>query len=304
MRLQRSMEHHSLGNSSLSIFPLSYGMWRFAGSDFRRAQEKIEVALEVGITLFDQADVYGCDGGTFGDSEALFGRVLAADTSLREKMIIATKGGIVLGVPYDSSPRYLRKAVEDSLRRMQIDYIDLYQLHRPDFLAHPERIASTLTELREEGKIREVGVSNYTPSQFNALQTYLPFPIATHQPEFSCWNHTVLRDGIVDQCLEKKVTPLAWSPLAGGRLCRSIGDVEDPKLKGLLLVLDRIAAQQQVTRTAVALAWLMVHPSSVVPIIGTQTVHRIKDSIQAFDVSFSRAEWNEVLTAAQGYPLP
>jgi len=305
MRLQRSIEHQSLGRSSISVFPLSYGMWRFAGSDLKSSQEKLETALEVGINLFDQADVYGCDGGgSFGDSEVLFGKVLAAEPTLRDKMIIATKGGIDLGVPYDSSPDYLRRAVENSLKRMQIDYIDLYQIHRPDFLGHPERIASVLTELREEGKIREVGVSNYTVSQFNALQAYLPFPIATRQPEFSCWRHDILRNGILDQCLEKKVTPLAWSPLAGGSLCASIDTVSDENLKNLLAVLDRIAEEQGVVRTSVALAWLMVHPSGVIPIIGTQTPSRIRESVDAFNVSFSRAEWNEILVAAQGYPLP
>jgi predicted oxidoreductase len=305
MRLQRSEKPSRLGSSKFSAFPISYGMWRFAGTDVKSAQEKVETALDVGINLFDQADVYGCDGaGKFGDSEELFGDVLRASPSLRERMIIATKGGIVLGVPYDSSPNYLRIAVENSLRRLKIDSIDLYQIHRPDFLGHPERMASALTELRESGKIKEVGVSNYSTSQFNALQAYLPFSIVTHQPEFSCLKHDVLRDGILDQCMEKRVTPLAWSPLAGGAIFSSVEDATDSKLAALITVLDRVANEQNVTRTAVALAWTMVHPSGVIPIIGTQKPSRIRESLTAFDVSFSRTEWNEILVAAQGYPLP
>ena len=301
--LKSSQTPQLLGKSSLSVFPLAYGMWRFAGTSVAIAEAKVQAALDVGITLFDQADVYGCDGGgQFGDSEKLFGEVLAGNPSLREKMTIATKGGIVLGVPYDSSPDYLRTAVENSLRRMKIDVIDLYQIHRPDFLGHPARIAEVLTELREAGKIKEVGVSNYTVSQFSALQAYLPFPIATRQPEFSCLQHSILRDGILDQCLEKGVTPLAWSPLAGGSLFEQ--EPTDDKVRNTQQVLQRIASEQNVSVSAVALAWTMVHPSGVIPIIGTQNTTRIRESVDALRVSLSRTEWNEILVAAQGYPLP
>ena len=253
--------------------------------------------------------MYGCDGGgNFGDAEELLGKVLSAAPHLRERMLIATKGGIDLGVPYDSSAHYIRKAVDASLRRMQIDVIDLYQIHRPDFLGHPEEIAQVLTELKEAGKIREVGVSNYTPSQFRALQAWLPFPIATHQPEFSCWSHAPLRDGILDQCLEHRVTPLAWSPLGGGRLALSIEDAserpEGRRLVDLLGVLDEIANEQSVSRTAVALAWILVHPSGAMPIIGTQRAHRIRESVDALKVRLTRSDWNRILVAAQGEPLP
>lgn len=299
----------NIGNGGLQVFPIAYGCWRFAGHSLDASRAKIESALECGINLFDHADIYGCDGdGQFGDAEDLFGQVLAESPKLREQMVIATKGGIRLGSPYDSSRDYLRQAVDDSLRRMRIDVIDLYQIHRPDFLGHPVELAETMTLLRDEGKIREVGVSNYTVSQFNALQAHLPFPIATHQPEFSCWQHAALRDGILDQCLERGVTPLAWSPLAGGRLAQDIDSVRDQRhgarFADLLSVLDEIAAEQNVSRTAVALAWTMVHPSGIIPIIGTQRVERIRDSVNALSVSFDRPLWNRVLVAAQGEPLP
>ncbi len=301
--------HRKLGQSELLVHPIAYGCWRLAGTDVASARAKLETAMEVGINLFDQADVYGVDGGgQFGDSEELFGKVLAEAPHLREKMVIATKGGIVLGVPYDSSPTYLRNAVEASLKRMGIDSIDLYQIHRPDFLGHPEEIAHVLSALRDEGKIREVGVSNYTPSQFRALQAYLPFPIATHQPEFSCWAHDALTNGILDQCLEFKVTPLAWSPLAGGRLGLSVqAAAKEPngdRLSMLVDILDELSSDQGISRSAMALAWTMLHPSGVIPIIGTQRLERIRESQEALKVNLTRADWNRILVAAMGSPLP
>ncbi|MBV71047.1 MAG: aldo/keto reductase [Myxococcales bacterium] len=307
--LSITADYRQLGRSNLSSFPLAYGCWRFAGTDVKTAREKVEFALEMGINLFDHADVYGCDGGgEFGDAEALFGAVLKDAPHLREKMVIASKGGIVLGVPYDSSPSYLRQAVDASLQRLQIDSIDLYQIHRPDFLGHPEAVAAVLTELREEGKIKEVGVSNYTPSQFRALQAWLPFPIATRQPEFSCWNHDAIRNGILDQCMETKVTPMAWSPMAGGRIgldtMAARADAEGHRLVQLLDTLDTIANEQSVSRSAVALAWILAHPAGVIPIIGTQRLERIKASVDAVKVKLTRTQWNAILVAAQGEPLP
>ena len=299
----------TIGRSELASFPLAYGCWRFAGTDVKTARAKVETALELGFNLFDNADVYGCDGGgSFGDAEKLFGEVLADAPNLREKMLIATKGGIVLGVPYDSSASYIRSAVEASLRRLQIETIDLYQIHRPDFLGNPEELAEILTTLRGEGKIREVGVSNYTPSQFRALQAHLSFPMISRQPEFSCWKHEILRDGTLDQCLEYKTTPLVWSPLAGGLLAADYDTAQSAdrsgRLVSLLKCLDEIAQKQEVSRSAVALAWLMVHPSGVIPIIGTQNLERIKDSVSALRVTLSRTDWNNILVAAQGEPLP
>ncbi len=298
-----------LGTSGLSAFPIAYGLWRFAGTDVRTARAKIDAALEAGIDLFDHADVYGCDGGgQFGDAEALFGEVLAEAPSLREQMIIASKGGIVLGIPYDSSARWIRTAVDDSLRRLKIDVIDLYQIHRPDFLGHPAELAEVLTSLRDEGKICEVGVSNYTPSQFRALQAHLPFPIATHQPEFSCWHPGALRDGVLDQCMETGATPLAWSPLGGGIIGMTRDEAtQQPKgaqLAALIDCLDAIATAQGVTRSAVALAWVLAHPAGIIPIIGTQRPERIIASTEALKVELTRTDWNEILVAAQGEPLP
>ena len=302
------MKYQQLGRSSLRVSSLAYGMWRFGGTSLPIAQKKVETALSLGITLFDQADVYVVDGGgAFGDSETLLGAVLKASPHLRDQMIIATKGGIVLGTPYDSSTHYIRSAVEASLRRMNIDCIDLYQIHRPDVLTHPQELATVLTSLRIEGKIKEVGVSNYSPSQFEALQAHLSFPIATHQPQFSCWHLDPLQNGLFDQCQQYNVTPLAWSPMAGGHLGLSIDDARhkgDVRLVQLLSTLDRIAEDQHLSRGAVALAWLLYHPSQIIPILGTQNLERLVESVHAFSVRLDRQTWYEILVASQGFPLP
>ena len=211
-----------LGKSELQVGRIAYGFWRYAGTTVREAREKVETALEVGMNLMDHADIYGAGpDGEFGDAERLFGEVLKEAPELRDQMVLATKGGIVLGVPYDSSAGYLRLAVENSLRRMNVDSIDLYQIHRPDFLGHPEEVASVLTEMRESGLIREVGISNYTIYQTRALQAHLDFPIVTTQPELSVLETRPLSDGTLDWCME---TPLRWpGVLSEGAVCSRTG---------------------------------------------------------------------------------
>lgn len=287
-----------LGTSDLVVGPISYGCWRFAADrDVAAAGAKIATALDCGFTLIDTADIYGFDGdGGFGDAEELLGRVLAASPGLRERMVLATKGGIRPGVPYDWSAPYLRRACEDSLRRLGVDVIDLYQLHRPDVLTHPAEVAEVLGELRDRGLVRELGLSNVTPSQFDMVQAYLDVPLVTTQPELSIWHSDPVRDGTLDQCLTRSVTPLAWSPLGGGR----IADPADP----VTGVLERLAARHEVGTTAVALAFVMSHPSRPVPILGTQQLERIEAARQALGVTLDRAEWYELYQAGTGEPLP
>jgi len=296
------MKERQLGQTELKTTDLAYGFWRFAGTSVKEARAKVEAALECGMVLMDHADIYGAGDGTeFGDAEALFGEVLKENPGIRDEITLATKGGIVLGVPYDSSADYLRLAVENSLRRLHVDVIDLYQIHRPDFLGHPAEVAATLSALREEGKIKEVGVSNYTRFQTRALQSHLDFPLATVQPEFSVLETTPLRDGVLDLCMETHVTPLAWSPLGGGRL---FSDSGPGTLQAVQAELDRIGNEQGVSRTAVALAWILRHPSRPVVIVGTQRVERIRESVDALKVVFGRRDWNSVLEASEGAPLP
>ena len=213
-----------------------------------------------------------------------------------------------LGFPTTRAPRICARRSRASLRRLRVDTIDLYQIHRPDLLAHPGEIADVFVRLRDAGTLREVGVSNYTPSQFEALQRFLPFPIATHQPELSCWALAPLRDGLLDQCLRLHVTPLAWSPLAGGLLGLGVAEARGraggERLVALLGILDALAAREGVGRAAIALAFLLAHPAGVIPILGTQRVARIRESTDALRVHLSRADWYAVLEASQGAPHP
>ncbi|MEQ9518649.1 MAG: aldo/keto reductase [Parvibaculum sp.] len=293
-----------LGKSGLQVFPLAYGMWRFAGTSPAEACAKIDAALEAGMTLFDTADIYGIgEGPGIGAAESLFGEVLKLEPGLRDQMLIATKGGIEIGEPYNSSDDYLTSVCEGSLKRMGIEQIDLYQIHRPDLLSHPEKVAATLTRLRAEGKIAHVGVSNHTSAQFDALQAYLDFPLVSHQPEMSCWTYAPLFDGVIDQAMKGQAAILAWSPLAGG-LLGAHGEPKGAKQTGLVTVLDHMASVQGVAREAVALAWLLAHPANIIPIVGTQTPQRIRGALDAFKVKMSRQDWYNILQAAMGERLP
>jgi len=298
-----------LGKSGLSVFPIAYGMWRFAGTDVATARAKIDAALETAITLFDTADIYGLDDGLpVGASEELFGKALAEAPSLRDKMVIATKAGIKPGTPYDSGAKHLRKSCEECLARMGIDTIDLFQIHRPDLLTHPGAVAETLQALRDEGKIRFIGVSNHTVPQIEALQAYLDQPIATSQPELSAWTLDPIFDGHLDHCMASGLGVLAWSPLAGGRLAltrKQAKKEENGKaLVNLIDKLDEMAEQEGLSREAIALAWLLAHPANIIPIIGTQKPKRIARVAEAFDVQMSKADWYAILQVSLGETLP
>ncbi len=283
------------------VGPISFGMWRFTDPDLDAANTLVETALDAGMNLIDTADIYGFndDGSGFGDAESILGELLARNPGLRDRMVLATKGGIIPPRPYDSSPKYLREACEASLRRLQTDVIDLYQIHRPDLFTHPADVAITLTALRAEGKIREVGVSNHTPAQVSALQAHLEFPIASNQPEFSALHLDPMRDGTFDQCMEYRIAPMAWSPLAGGRL--ATGDDCPPEL---LAVLDSLAEREGVDRSQIALAFVLAHPSAPIAIIGTQRPERIVSSNAALGVTLTRDDVYAIVQASEGVPLP
>jgi predicted oxidoreductase len=281
------------------VGPLGFGCWRMEPGNDNRAL--IETALDCGINLVDTADIYGYsgDGTGFGDAERVLGDVFAAEPSLRDRVVLATKGGITPPVPYDSSPAYLRSACEASLRRLHTDVIDVYMVHRPDVLTHPESVAATLTELRDSGKIRHVGVSNYTSEQYRALTSHLDFPIAVTQPEYSVAHLDPIRDGTFDTAMGDGVTPLAWSPLGGGTVIAA-----DPTTDSLAATLDRLAAREGVDRAAIALAFVLAHPSRPVAILGTQRPERVRAALDALGVSLDRNDCYDLIEASDGVPLP
>ncbi|QNA86103.1 aldo/keto reductase [Sphingomonas sp. So64.6b] len=290
-----------LGKSGLMVSPIAWGMWRFGHASPEQGRALIEAAFAAGVTLFDTADIYGFNGsGGFGDAEALLGRIFAESPDLRARMVLATKGGIAPPVPYDSSAPYLAAALDASLRRLQTDQVDLYQIHRPDILAHPQETARALEDMVAAGKVRAVGVSNYTVAQTTALASFLTIPLASHQPEFSPLELEPITGGLLDLAMERDMAILAWSPLGGGR----IGDPQDERSRGVTAALDIVANQAGVSRAAAAYSWIMAHPARAIPIVGTQNVTRIAEIADAFKPRWTRQSWYDVLIASRGERLP
>jgi predicted oxidoreductase len=283
-------------------------MWRLAedGRTAADAARLVHAALDAGITFLDTADIYGFDGprpdgsSGFGDAEVLLGEVLAAEPALRAKMVLATKGGILPPLPYDQSADYLRSAIEASLRRLQVDSVDLWQIHRPDILAHPQEVARVLDDAVASGKVRALGVSNFTQAQIAALQHFLGNKLVSTQPEISPLRIDCFANGELDQAMMLGLTPLAWSPLGGGRLAAP----ESPREHAVAAALDAVAEAQGVSRTVAAYSWLMAHPAGIIPIIGSQNAGRIAEGAQALGVRWTRTQWYAVLVAARGVPLP
>jgi aryl-alcohol dehydrogenase-like predicted oxidoreductase len=306
-----------LGSSGVDVGAIAYGCWRFAGVDVNTARARIEAAVDCGMTLIDTADVYGLDNDCpWGAAEELLGQVFEQAPSLRERIVLATKGGIHLGpthqgrtglgVPYESSAEWINQACDESLRRLGVDVIDLYQIHRPDLLAHPAEVAETLTGLVQSGKVKHLGVSNYSASQLQALIAHTEIPLVTIQPEYSIACLDPIDDGVFDFAMTYDLTPLAWSPLAGGRLVDSAsrgGADSDPRFAAIHVVIDELAETHATNRNGIALAFVLAHPAGVIPIIGTNTVERIHDSAAAADIRLTKGECYRLI-AASGRVLP
>ena len=290
-----------LGKSGLRVGPIAWGMWRFGRGSVAEGQGLIEAAVEAGISLFDTADIYGLSGTDgFGDAEKRLGAVLRAAPALRQHMVIATKGGIAPPVPYDSSRDYLMRALDHSLRRIGVEQVELYQIHRPDILTHPQEVARALEDMVTSGKVRAIGVSNYSVAQTRALTALLTIPLASHQPEFSPLHLEPIENGLLDLAMERDIAVLAWSPLGGGR----IGDPQDERSRRVAAALDVVANEAGVSRAAAAYGWIMAHPARPIPIIGTQNAARIAEIADVHKVRWSAARWYDVLIASRGARLP
>ena len=308
--------------SSLKVSRLAYGCWRIAGTwdpakvtpaAQAAGRKAILAAYDAGFTLFDQADIY-----CHGETEKILGQVLKANRSLRKDIVIATKCGIRMpGTPvkdapyrYDFSADYIIRSCEQSLKRLGVETIDLYQLHRPDYLMDPSEVASAFGRLKKSGKVREFGVSNFRPSQVTALQSACPMKLVVNQVEVSLANLDRFEDGTLDQCLAEGITPMAWSPLAGGIIADGATkvlpaqEVYRKKAKAIRTAVVRIAKTRGATPVAVALAWLLQHPSGIIPIVGSTRPENIRALAQAPEVSLSREEWYQLLLAARGERLP
>jgi len=313
------MQKTPLGESKLSSSRLAYGCWRLAPAsdvqtNLETARAAVLAAVEAGFTLFDHADVY-----CHTRAESAFGEVLRENPKLRKKLLVATKCGIRQaeeppGAPhrYDFSAEHIIRSCENSLRRLHVEEIDLFQLHRPDWLMDADEVAIAFTSLHKSGKVREFGVSNFSPSQVTMLQRTLTKkleqPLVANQVEISLANLTAFADGTLDQCQTLNLTPLAWSPLAGGLLGDGgknlLPGQQGYRVEGIVAALDKMAAERGVTRTALALAWLLKHPARIIPIIGTTNPDRIRAAAAADQIELSREDWYRLLHAARGEPLP
>jgi len=293
----------TLGPSGIAVSPIAWGMWRLAenGRSAGNAARLVHAALDAGMTLLDTADIYGFDGQAgFGDAETLLGEVLANEPALRGRMVLATKGGIRPPLPYDQSPAYLAEAIDASLRRLQVDTVDLWQVHRPDILTHPQEVARALENAVAAGKVRALGVSNFSAAQIEALATFLGQPLATTQPEISPLRIEPFENGELDQAMRLGLAVLAWSPLGGGRLLSPGSERET----AIAAELDRVGSEQGVSRSVAAYGWLMAHPAGIIPIVGSQSAERIAEAARALTMRWTRQDWYAVLVAARGERLP
>ncbi|MBY6115401.1 aldo/keto reductase [Mameliella alba] len=285
----------------LSFSRIVYGMWRL-GDDSNTSPEhvraKIDACLDQGITTLDQADIYGGY-----EAEEILGTALTPE--LRNKVEIVTKCDIVAPVGryadakvkyYDTSRAHILASVDHSLRLMKTDRIDLLLIHRPDPMMDHRETGAALDEVVASGKVRAVGVSNFKLHDWTLLQSATKTPLVTNQIELSLSAHDGFTNGDVAYLQERGIAPMAWSPLGGGSLMT--GDTP------LTQVMDRVAADFGVDRAAVAVAWLLAHPAGILPVMGTNTIDRIKGFSKAFDVQMTRELWYELYTAALGHEVP
>jgi len=296
-----SPDSRPLGKSGIMVSPIAWGMWRFANTGVAGGTRLIEAAFDGGVTLFDTADIYGFDGaGGFGDAEALLGEIFAVSPGLRTRMVLATKAGITPPVPYDSGREYLMAALDVSLARMRTERVELFQIHRPDILTHPQEVARTLEDMITAGKVAAIGVSNHTLEQTRALAAFLSVPLATQQPEFSPLWTEPMTNGLFDLAMADDIATLAWSPLGGGR----IAEPGNAREIAVAAALDVKAEAAGVSRSTVAYAWIMAHPARVIPIVGTQNSGRVAEIADVFKVTWTKREWYDVLVASRGEKLP
>lgn len=293
-------------NDNLSLSRIVHGYWRLRDWNLSDDQllKLIEQVLELEITSFDHADIYGNH-----TCEAYYGRALALKPELREKMELISKCGIKMATDYnpeldikiyDYSTEYIIKQAETSLKNLGTDRLDLLLLHRPAPFFNPEEVAKAFDQLKSSGKVLNFGVSNFSPAQFDTLQSYLDMPLATNQVEISvsCLEH--FENENTEYFLKHKIKPMAWSPLAGG----AIFNPKTEKDQRLTAVLKSIAAELNTDIDQVMYAWLLKHPTGIMPIVGSQHIKRIKSAVDALEIELSLEQWYKIYIASKGEDLP
>ncbi len=286
------------------LSPIVAGAWRLAewGWTPQEALTWIEQCAELGVSSFDHADIYGGYG-----VEGRFGEALALAPSLRERLQIVTKCGIKLISParpahrfksYDTSSAHLVRSVDNSLRALRTDRIDLLLIHRPDLLMDAGDIAHTVDGLKRAGKVLHFGVSNFTPAQFELLDAATP--LATNQIELHPLQLAPLTDGTLDQAQRLQRRPMIWSPLAGGRL---LGGDESDAAQRVRWVLGSLSSRLGVSPATLACAWLLRHPSRPVPVSGTRRIEALRQAVAALSLRLDAEHWYELWQAGSGHEV-
>ncbi len=306
------MKTIALGKSGLAVPAIVVGCMRINGLDIKQAEEYIEGAIEMGANHFDHADIYGR-----GDCETLFGKAVAALGRRREELVIQSKCSIIPGKMYDCSKEHILESVDQILKRLNTEYLDMLLLHRPDALMEPEEVAAAFDRLEADGKVRHFGVSNHNPLQIQLLKKCVKQDIQANQLQLSVTNSNMIRAGIevnmdtegavcrdgsvLDFCRLNDITIQAWSPFQYGFFKGVfLGSEEYPELN---VVIDRIAASYDVSSTAIATAWILRHPANMQMIAGTTKLSRLKEICEASEIKLTRAEWYEIYLAG-GHILP
>lgn len=305
------MQSVELGNTGVAISRMIYGCMRIAGDGSHDARERgkraIHAAIDAGYTAFDHADIYGG-----GECERLFGEVLAESPGVADRLFIIGKCGIrFAGDPerdapkrYDFSAGHLSDSVDASLQRLGIETLDLLLLHRPDYLYDPTELAEVFRTLEGSGKVRHFGVSNCSPSQVDLLASVVEQPLVSNQVEINLHRTAALDDGTLDQCQSRGLLPQAWSPL-GGAIFEAWGNTfDDADNARIDAELCRQAERYGTSKANIALAWLLRHPASIAPIVGSTTPARIRDAAAALDIDYSREDWYRLLEARNGREVP
>lgn len=291
----------------LKISPLVHGHWRLF--DWKMSnQELLELTqrlIELGITTFDHADIYGNY-----NCEKLFGNALVIKKELRNDIQIITKCGIKpvsdkfperqIGY-YDYSFEHIISSVNNSLENFRTDYIDLLLLHRPSPFFDPEEVAKAFSHLKQSGKVLHFGVSNFNPQQYEMLNSYLDDALVTNQVEISpfCLEH--FDNGNMDFFLKKRIKPLGWSPLAGGKIIIPKGEKEQRIYNSLTEVADELNVD---SIDKIIYSWLLKHPAQIIPIIGSGKISRIKNAIEALNIDMSIEQWFSIYISSVGKKLP
>jgi predicted oxidoreductase len=290
----------------VQVSRIVYGMWRVVDdkdTSTTHIRAKIDACLEQGITTIDQADIYG--GYT---AEALLGECLKENKGLREQIELISKCDIVAPVGryadrrvkhYDTSARHIAASIDQSLADLGTDYLDLMLIHRPDPLMDHAETGRALDDAVASGKVRAVGVSNFRPWDWSLLQSAMKTPLATNQIELSLSALDAFTNGDIASLQEKGIHPMAWSPLGGGALVSGRSEVQ----RKLHTMMVRIAQRHSVDVSAVAIAWLLHHPAGILPVMGTNTISRIKAFSQAIDLPMDRQLWFELYTASLGHEV-